>query len=63
MLKIDIKGSIDPASISKAEMTRNDILQENGSILSETTKEGLEAHQLQSNIIVSRDGGIPFLIH
>jgi hypothetical protein len=42
ILRFDIKGSINPESIVRTSMSRIDITQQDGSIVAETTKEGIE---------------------
>jgi hypothetical protein len=49
ILRFDIKGSINPESIIRSSMSRIDITQKDGSIVAETTKEGIELHLLERN--------------
>jgi hypothetical protein len=60
-LRFYIKGSINPASIVRSSMSRIDITQQDGSIVAEITKEGIERHLLTRNPRFYRAAGLsPF---
>jgi hypothetical protein len=61
ILRFDIKGSINPASIIRLYMSIIDIKQQHCSIVAETTKEGIEQHLLERNPKLYRATGLsPF---
>jgi hypothetical protein len=49
ILHFDIKGSINPEIIVISSVSRIVITQQDGSIVKETTKEGIERHLLIQN--------------
>jgi hypothetical protein len=61
VLRFDIKGSINPASIIRSSMSRINITQQDGSIMTVTAKEGIEQHLLERNPKLYRAAGLsPF---
>jgi hypothetical protein len=61
ILRFDIKGSLNPASIVRTSMSIIDITQQDGSIVAEMTKEGIGSHLLQRNPKLYRTSGLsPF---
>jgi hypothetical protein len=60
-MRSDIKGSINPEIIMISYMSRIDITQQDGSIVPETIKEGIERHILEKNPKLYRAAGLsPF---
>jgi hypothetical protein len=62
ILIFDIKVSINPAIIIRTSMSRIDITRQDGSIMAETTKEGIERHLLQRNPKLYQSAGLPPLV-
>jgi hypothetical protein len=61
ILRFNNKGSINPASIIISSMSRIYITKQYGSIVSETTKEGIELHLFGRNPKLYRVAGLsPF---
>jgi Mg2+/Co2+ transporter CorB len=61
ILHFDIKDSITSASIRRSSISRIDITQQDGSIVAETTKEGIGRHLLERNRKLYRSSGLsPF---
>jgi nitrate reductase beta subunit len=49
ILRRDIKGAINPASIIRSPMASIDVTLEDGTVIAKTTKEGIEEHLLERN--------------
>jgi hypothetical protein len=61
ILRCDIKGAINPASIIRSPMARIDVMLEDGTIISKNTKQGMEERLLEVNPKVHRAAGLtPF---
>jgi hypothetical protein len=63
ILRRDIKGTINPASIIRSSISRIDVTLEDGAVAAETTKEGIELHLLERNTQVYRAVGLTQFIN